>query len=115
MGGIADTLDEALVKLPVRVADTSAKLCSQRCGRSLVGQIGNERSVMVFQLKSPAFGNAEPIPRKYTADGENLSPPLEWFDPPPGTKSFALIVEDPDAPSGVFRHWGIVIAHASTA
>jgi len=73
----------------------------------LVGQIRNEGSVMVFQLKSPAFGNAEPIPQKYTADGENLSPPLEWSDPPPGTKSFALIVEDPDAPSGVFRHWGI--------
>src|SRR5712672_785482 len=73
----------------------------------LVGQIRNEGSVMVFQLKSPAFGNAEPIPQKYTADGENLSPPLEWSDPPAGTKSFALIVEDPDAPSGMFRHWGL--------
>ncbi len=62
---------------------------------------------MVFRLKSPAFGNEGPIPRKYTADGENLSPPLEWSDPPPGTRSFALIVEDPDAPAGVFRHWGL--------
>ncbi len=44
---------------------------------------------------------------KYTGDGENLSPPLEWSDPPAGTKSFALVVEDPDAPSGTFRHWGL--------
>jgi Raf kinase inhibitor-like YbhB/YbcL family protein len=62
---------------------------------------------MAFTLKSPAFHDQEQIPTKYTADGENLSPPLEWSDPPPGAKSFALVVEDPDAPSGVFRHWGL--------
>lgn len=70
---------------------------------------------MTFSLKSPAFGNQQPIPKKYTADGENLSPPLEWSDPPPGTRSFALVVEDPDAPSGTFRHWGLYnIAGART-
>lgn len=62
---------------------------------------------MAFQLKSPAFRDQSRIPERYTADGENLSPPLEWSDPPPGTRSFALIVEDPDAPAGVFRHWGL--------
>jgi Raf kinase inhibitor-like YbhB/YbcL family protein len=62
---------------------------------------------MVFKLTSPAFDNDQPIPVKYTCDGQNVSPPLQWSDPPPGTKSFALIVEDPDAPSGTFRHWGI--------
>ena len=62
---------------------------------------------MPFELKSPAFSNEQRIPVKYTGDGENLSPPLEWSDPPPGTKSFALVVEDPDAPSGIFRHWGL--------
>src|SRR5438105_5719467 len=56
---------------------------------------------MTFSLRSSAFSKGEPIPAKYTADGENLSPPLEWSDPPAGTKSFALIVEDPDAPPGV--------------
>src|SRR5690606_42080587 len=61
---------------------------------------------MPFSLKSPSFQNDQPIPPRYTADGDNLSPPLEWSEPPPGTQSFALIVEDPDAPSGVFRHWG---------
>lgn len=62
---------------------------------------------MPLSLSSPAFRNGERIPAKYTGDGENLSPPLAWSGAPPGTRSFALIVEDPDAPSGTFRHWGI--------
>ncbi|MEZ2144004.1 YbhB/YbcL family Raf kinase inhibitor-like protein [Bradyrhizobium sp. DN5] len=62
---------------------------------------------MAFSLTSPAFRDGERIPARYTADGENFSPPLQWSDPPPGTKSFALVVEDPDAPSGTFRHWGL--------
>jgi Raf kinase inhibitor-like YbhB/YbcL family protein len=62
---------------------------------------------MAFSLKSPAFGNGQAIPRKYTGDGEDVSPPLAWSGPPAGAKSFVLVVEDPDAPSGTFRHWGI--------
>ncbi|HVY57124.1 MAG TPA: YbhB/YbcL family Raf kinase inhibitor-like protein [Xanthobacteraceae bacterium] len=62
---------------------------------------------MPFELKSPSFENNGRIPAKYTADGQDSSPPLEWSDPPPGTKSYVLVVEDPDAPSGVFRHWGL--------
>ena len=62
---------------------------------------------MTFKLKSPAFREGEPIPAKYTADGDNISPPLEWSQPPKGTKSFVLIMEDPDAPAGTFRHWGL--------
>jgi Raf kinase inhibitor-like YbhB/YbcL family protein len=62
---------------------------------------------MAFKLESPAFADQQAIPAKYTGDGEDLSPPLEWSDPPRGTKSFILIVEDPDAPSGIFRHWGL--------
>jgi Raf kinase inhibitor-like YbhB/YbcL family protein len=62
---------------------------------------------MTFALESPAFHNGERIPDKYARNGENLSPPLVWRDAPQGTKSFVLVVEDPDAPSGIFRHWGI--------
>jgi Raf kinase inhibitor-like YbhB/YbcL family protein len=62
---------------------------------------------MAFSLSSPAFRPGDPIPRKYTLDGENLSPPLEWRGAPAGTRSFALVVEDPDAPNGVFRHWSL--------
>src|SRR6187200_3056047 len=41
-----------------------------------------------------------------SSDGADQSPPLQWSAPPSGTKSFALVVDDPDAPSGTFRHWG---------
>jgi len=56
-------------------------------------------------LTSPAFQSGQPIPRDYTADGENLSPPLHWGDVPSGTQGLALICEDPDAPRGMFTHW----------
>lgn len=62
---------------------------------------------MPFQLRSPTINGGGPIPERYTGDGVNVSPPLEWSDPPPDTKSLALIVEDPDAPGGTFRHWGV--------
>jgi Raf kinase inhibitor-like YbhB/YbcL family protein len=62
---------------------------------------------MTFELKSPSFDKNGPIPAKYTVDGQNSSPPLEWSDAPAGTKSFVLVLEDPDAPLGVFRHWGL--------
>jgi len=56
-------------------------------------------------LSSPAFRDGEPIPRHFTGDGMDVSPPLAWGDPPPGTKSFALVCDDPDAPRGVWVHW----------
>lgn len=62
---------------------------------------------MALQLNSPAFAEGSTIPRKYTKEGENLSPPLHWSGAPEGTRSFALICEDPDAPSGIFRHWAV--------
>jgi Raf kinase inhibitor-like YbhB/YbcL family protein len=60
---------------------------------------------MPFELTSTAFTQGEPIPVKYTCDGEDVSPPLEWGDPPHGTHSFALINDDPDAPVGTWDHW----------
>ena len=56
-------------------------------------------------LTSTAFGAGQPIPKRYTCDGENVSPPLAWSGTPAGTKSFVLIVDDPDAPGGTFTHW----------
>ncbi|HYZ85523.1 MAG TPA: YbhB/YbcL family Raf kinase inhibitor-like protein [Bryobacteraceae bacterium] len=58
-----------------------------------------------MKLTSSAFAEGQSIPPKYTCDGENVSPPLAWADVPAGTKSFALIMDDPDAPSGLFVHW----------
>lgn len=62
---------------------------------------------MALQVRSPAFEDGGDIPRKYTGDGQNLSPPLEWMGIPPGTGSLLVVMEDPDAPAGTFRHWAI--------
>ena len=60
-----------------------------------------------LQLTSDAFQDGQPIPSQYTCDGADQTPTLRWGEPPPGTKSFALVIDDPDAPSGTFRHWGV--------
>jgi len=60
---------------------------------------------MAMTLKSPAFADGERIPEKYTGEGQDLSPPLEWSDPPEGTKTLALLCDDPDAPRGTWDHW----------
>ncbi|RME48616.1 MAG: YbhB/YbcL family Raf kinase inhibitor-like protein [Caldilineae bacterium] len=60
---------------------------------------------MAFVLTSSAFGMGEKIPVRYTCDGEDISPPLQWSDPPAGTQTFTLIMDDPDAPVGVWDHW----------
>lgn len=59
-----------------------------------------------LDLTSDAFKNGQAIPSEYSCEGAGHSPPLKWGEPPPGTKSFALVVDDPDAPSGLFRHSG---------
>ena len=60
---------------------------------------------MGFILKSDAFKEGEAVPREYTCEGNDISPPLIWESLPEGTKSLAMIVEDPDAPIGTFTHW----------
>jgi hypothetical protein len=63
-----------------------------------------------FELTSGAFAQGQPIPRRHTCEGEDVSPPLAWSGVPEGTVSLALVVDDPDAPSGTFTHclaWGI--------
>src|ERR1051325_11959493 len=58
-----------------------------------------------MELRSSASDPDATIPRKYTCDGENVSPPLHWSRVPPATKSLALIADDPDAPGGIWSHW----------
>lgn len=70
---------------------------------------------MAFQLTSPAFREGSMIPDKYSKKGGNISPPLAWQEAPEGTKTFALIVDDPDAPSGAFVHWLLYGIPADTA
>ena len=66
-----------------------------------------------IQLNSEAFKNGQPIPRQFTCDGADQAPVLRWGAPPEGTESFALVIDDPDAPSGTFRHWGVFDIPAS--
>ncbi|HEY6784279.1 MAG TPA: YbhB/YbcL family Raf kinase inhibitor-like protein [Gemmatimonadales bacterium] len=60
---------------------------------------------MAFSLSSPAFADGAAIPVEHTCDGADASPPLVWSEPPEGTRAFALIVDDPDAPAGTWVHW----------
>jgi len=58
-----------------------------------------------MQLTSAAFKQGEAIPALYTCEGKDVSPSLAWTEPPPATKSFTLISDDPDAPMGTWVHW----------
>lgn len=60
---------------------------------------------MAFEITSAAFAHEGSIPVKYSCDGEDISPALGWGDPPEGTRSLALICDDPDAPVGTWVHW----------
>lgn len=60
---------------------------------------------MTLVLTSPAFADGERLPEKYARTDRNISPPLRWDGVPDGTRSLALLLEDPDAPGGTFHHW----------
>ena len=67
-----------------------------------------------FKMSSPAFQDSGLIPQKFTCQGGNVSPELNWSEAPAGTKSFALIMDDPDAPGGTFTHWVLFDIPAAT-
>jgi len=62
---------------------------------------------MSLSLASNSFSNGGDIPKQFTCDGANRSPDLSWTGAPAATKSFALLVDDPDAPAGNWNHWAI--------
>ncbi|HXX18438.1 MAG TPA: YbhB/YbcL family Raf kinase inhibitor-like protein [Candidatus Acidoferrum sp.] len=61
--------------------------------------------MMAFQITTTAFRDGGSIPKKFACDGPDVSPALSWSDPPAGTKSLAIVADDPDAPSGMWVHW----------
>ncbi len=69
---------------------------------------------MALALKSGTIRGGGAIPKRYTCEEAGISPPLHWDDPPAGTRSFALILDDPDAPSGPFTHWMLYALPAET-
>jgi len=75
------------------------------CGVYALGAVTSAGGSSSMTIASDAFEDGKPIPRKYTCDGADRSPPLHWQAVPEGTASLALIVDDPDAPSGTWNHW----------
>jgi len=69
---------------------------------------------MAFMLSSPAFEPGKPIPKQYSCEGRDVSPPLRWNDVPANAKALALVCEDPDAPAGTWIHWVIYDIPAAT-
>lgn len=89
------------------VAAAAAWIVSGWRAASEKGMDAEDNRVMLgaMQITSPAFGHHQEIPRQFTCDGANLRPSLNIAASPAGTKSFALIVDDPDAPRGTWVHW----------
>ena len=78
------------------------------CGKAQQNQPDNQKmegQSMSLVLKTDAFADGEMIPMKYTCDGDDVSPKLMWEGVPKGTRSLALICDDPDAPVGLWVHW----------
>lgn len=70
-------------------------------------ELESEDGEIALTVLSPVFQEGERISAKYTCDGQDVSPPLMWRESPEGTRSFALVMDDPDAPGGTFTHWVI--------
>jgi Raf kinase inhibitor-like YbhB/YbcL family protein len=82
--------------------------CSQSTAptQPAAGKTGSQGdAAMKITVSSTAFAAGERIPKKYTGEGADVSPPLAWSGGPAGTKEYALIMDDPDAPAGTWVHW----------
>jgi Raf kinase inhibitor-like YbhB/YbcL family protein len=75
------------------------------CSSSGGGEPPTPEVPVTIAITSPAFANGDPVPRRFTCDGADVSPPLTFAHVPPGAAELALVVEDPDAPRGTFVHW----------
>ena len=83
---------------------TAAGLSFSACQEKEKTETGGEQA-MAISVTSSAFEEGAAIPRQFTCDGADISPPLSWSGVPDGTRSLALISDDPDAPSGTWVHW----------
>jgi Raf kinase inhibitor-like YbhB/YbcL family protein len=104
MTGVALTRDDATL------ASRSPPAATRHLGTVVATQRGRGDSIILsrvpeFALQSGVFDHGGPIPRRHSCEGEDLSPPLAWSGAPEGTRSLALVVDDPDAPAGTFTHW----------
>lgn len=80
-------------------------MISARSFLSILLGLGWISNVMALELTSTQFQHGQTMPKAYTCDGSDISPPLAWQNVPEKTRSFALIMDDPDAPNGTWDHW----------
>jgi Raf kinase inhibitor-like YbhB/YbcL family protein len=109
-------MSRALANLSLVMALAALASCgaSNRSTNKPNGASAVENATLAkLDLTSDAFQNGQPIPTQFTCDGADQTPALQWGEPPAGTRSFALVIDDPDAPSGTFRHWGVFDIPAS--
>ena len=102
----------------LRIAPAAVLIALASCGASKDkdtqgGAAVEEATLTKLQLTSDAFKNGQEIPIQFSCDGAGEAPGLTWGEPPKGTRSFALVIDDPDAPNGTFRHWGVFDIPAS--
>src|SRR4029453_13625895 len=117
--GLSSTLRKR--KRPSRAGCAAApdSRASMHCGLSMVAGLLLLSSAMPLTIQSPAFQPNGNIPRVHTCEGNDVSPPLQWQGEPANTKSFALVVDDPDAPDPkapkmTWVHWVAYNLPAST-
>jgi Raf kinase inhibitor-like YbhB/YbcL family protein len=80
-------------------------MTASACTRDDEQYVQESAGEMTLKITSSAFAEGEMIPKKYTCDDENISPHISWSDLPDGTMSLAMIMDDPDAPVGIWVHW----------
>jgi Raf kinase inhibitor-like YbhB/YbcL family protein len=106
----------ALSRNVIRTA-TAAASCTvllSACGTDVSSSTVSADAPATIEVTSTAFGEGDPIPELYTCDGDEVAPPLAWSGVPADAAAVALVVDDPDAPSGTFTHWVVVDIPTST-
>jgi Raf kinase inhibitor-like YbhB/YbcL family protein len=91
--------------IPIAIGINFSCTCNENKTITATTQPQSAKAITPFAISSPAFQNKDTIPVIYTCAGKDISPPLRWNNPFKKTASFALIMDDPDAPGGTFVHW----------
>lgn len=103
------------MKIQVCLLLTAAAMVCSCDSKKDIGVSKEGMKTMSIEVTSSAFADGELIPAKYTADGENVSPPLRWQPVPENAKSIVIINDDPDAPVGTWVHWVVYDLGADVA
>src|SRR5206468_8417613 len=93
------------VALAVTLASAASSSAACKSGATAAAAGVEVGDAAAFSLTSPAFAAGALIPKTFTCDADDVSPPLAWSGAPSTTKSWALVADDPDAPNGTFTHW----------